>query len=291
MAGGGLQADAPTSSIRASDPLAVLPLIEGIESLSTSSTGALVFGPPGRPVGTILIEQGRICWAAAAKLGYRLTDILRSRVNPSFGPTALEEIVRRCRDEGTPLGEALVADGLLSSDGLRDALRQHTSEAILSLSQNGEDPSWVAHRRQRYDARFTFSPSEVLASAGAACLPELAELARRQIEGTLRPESSGVAFTWVGLSAALFPICEVRGEALSARETVELGLWATRMLELPLMLRSVPKLVVTFGAKGDALVAWISEGIVYVVICQNPSSLAHVLGKRARASPDVRSGS
>jgi hypothetical protein len=263
MAGGGLQADAPTSSIRASDPLAVLPLIEGIESLSTSSTGAFVFGSPGRPVGTILIEQGRICWAAAAKLGYRLTDILRS----------------------------LVANGLLSSDGLRDALRQHTAEAILCLSQGGEEPSWVSHRRQRYDARFTFSPAEVLASAGAACLPELAEHARREVLATLRPESSAVAFTWVGLSAALFPICEVRSQALSARETVELGLWATRMLELPLMHRSVPKLVVTFGAKGDALVAWISEGIVYVVICQNPSSLAHVLGKRARAAPDVRSGS
>jgi hypothetical protein len=126
---------------------------------------------------------------------------------------------------------------------------------------------------------------------GAACLPDLAEQSRREILAVLKSSGSALAFTWVGLSAALFPICEVRGSGFSAREAVELGHWATRMLEAPLMLRAVPRLVATLGPKGDALVAWISEGIVYVVTCHNPSSLAHVLGKRARAAPDVRSGS
>ena len=295
MAGGGLHADAPSSSLRAADPLAVLPLIEGIEDLSSASTGALVFGAHGKPEGTILVEKGRICWAMTARMGHRLTDILRSRLDPEVGPSALEAIVRRCRDEGTPLGETLVASSLISSEGLREALRQHTSEAILFLAQRGgAPPAWLAHRKHRYDARFTFSPAELLASVGAVCLPDLAEQSRAEMERLLRSVGSsggGVAFTWVGVSATLFPICEIHGASFSVRETVDLGQWAARMLEMPLMLRAVPQLVTVVGAKGDALVAWISEGIVYVVICQNPSSLAHVLSKRARAAPEVRSGS
>jgi hypothetical protein len=297
MAGGGLHADAPSSSLRAADPLAVLPLIEGIEDLSAASTGALVFTAQGRTEGTILVEKGRICWAATARMGHRLTDILRSRLDPEVGPRALEEIVRRCRDEGTPLGETLVASSLISSDSLREALRQHTSEAILFLAQrSGEPPTWLPHRKHRYDARFTFSPAELLASVGAVCLPDLAEQSRAEMDKLLRAVGKGgggggVAFTWVGVSATLFPICEIHGANFSVRETVDLGVWATRMLEMPLMLRAVPQLVTIVGAKGDAIVAWISEGIVYVVICQNPSSLAHVLSKRARAAPEVRSGS
>ena len=145
----------------------------------------------------------------------------------------------------------------------------------------------------RYDARFTFSPAELLASVGAVCLPDLAAQSRAQVERLIRSgcNISAVAFTWVGVSATLFPIYEFHGTGFSVQDTVELGTWATRVLEVPLMLRSVPQLVTAIGPKGDALVAWISEGIVYVVICQNPSSLAHVLSKRARAAPEVRSGS
>jgi hypothetical protein len=292
MVGGALHADAPESSLSGADPAAVLPLIETIEKLPSSATGAFVFGSSAKPHGTSLVDNGRVCWAAAARMGSRLTDTLRARLDPKIETGLLEEVIRQCRVKSVPFGEALVESGLLSSAALRDALRQNTAEAILFLSQSMAGlPTWVAHRRQRYDAQFTFSPTELLAGVGAACLPELAEAAQTELDSVLRAGGRGVAFAWVGAQAELFPIVEVHSSQFSVGETVHLGKWAVRMLDTPLMLRAVPRLVSTLGAGGDALVTWLTGGIVYVVVCQHPSSLAHVLGKRARASPDGRSGS
>jgi hypothetical protein len=280
------------SPVSGADPSAVLPLIDTIEKLPASATGAYMFGPTGRPTGTILVERGRVCWAGAAQMGHRLTDILRRRIDKGVEPGALEEIVRRCRLESTPLGEALVASGLLSSDGLRDALRQHTSEAILHLGQAAADsPTWLAHRRQRYDARFTFSPAELLASVGAACMPELAEAARREMQATLSHGGGGLAFTWIGASDAPFPIFEMRTSKLTVSDTIRLADWGAHMRETESVIRAVPRVVVTRSAHGDSMITWATGQVIYVVICQSPSSLAHVLGKRVRASPDGRSGS
>jgi hypothetical protein len=277
--------------VSGADPSSALQLINTIEKLPNTATGAYVFGPAGRPGGTILVENGRVCWAVAPQMGRRLTDLLRIRLDPSASPDALREVVRRCRLESTPLGEALVENGLLSSAALRDALRQHTSEAILILSQADGEPSWLAHRKQRYDARFTFSPAELLASIGAAAAPDLAEEARGEMERTIGQGGGGVAFAQVGASQMLFPICEVQGAATSVDDTIRLGEWGTGALEAEALIRAVPRLVAVLGATGDAIVTWSTGGVIYVVTCRNPSSLAHVLGKRARASPDGRSGS
>src|SRR5688572_4272691 len=91
------------SPVSGADPSAVLPLIATIETLRSTATGAYMFGPVGKPSGTILIEKGRVCWAGASQMGHRLTDLLRNRIDPSVNPSALEEIVRRCRLEATPL--------------------------------------------------------------------------------------------------------------------------------------------------------------------------------------------
>lgn len=287
-----LLTDAPISVLRGVDPMTTLPLIERIMSLSRSATGALLFGSKSHPDGAILVEGGRVCWAAAPKMRRRLTDLLKAHIDPALGPDALEELVHRCRADNTPLGETLVGQGYISSDDLRRTLRQQTSEAILFLSQSELDPpAWVSHRQQRYDARFTFSAVEILASVGAACLPALAEKVRPEIELVLRLGGSAVAFTWVGVSAELFPIGEERGAGLTIRETFELGKWAISMLSVQPTPRESPRLVAALGAQGDAVVAWISEGIIYVVICPNPASLAHVLGMRARIVPGYESAS
>lgn len=293
MVGGELHADSPGTMLRGADPAAVLPIIEAIDKLPATSTGAFVFGPSSQPDGTILIERGRVCFAIESRAGKRLTDILRARIGPAASGSALDDIVRRCRAEGTPLGEALVTSGIVSSDGFRDALRQQTSEAMLGLCQREQAPPvWIAHRRQRYDARFTFDAAELMASVGACCRPEFADRSRRELEIMLRPGGRGVAFMWAGASSSvLFPVGEKRGSGFSAQETIALGRWAMHVLEAKLMQQSIPRLAAMLGPKGDSTVAWIAEGLVYVVLCDNPSSLAHVLGKRARASSDGRSGS
>lgn len=283
--------DSLRSPVSGADPSAVLPLIDTIDKLPPTATGAYVFGPAGKPNGMILVERGRVCWAGASQMGHRLTDILRDRLLESVSPSALEDTVRRCRLESTPLGEALVANGLISSQGLREALRQHTSEALLHLGQAIESPTWLEHRRQRYDARFTFSPAELLASVGSTCMPELAEAARSEMEKTLRHGGGGLAFAWIGSADAPFPICELRTSQLTVVDTIRLAEWAARMREMEPVVHSVPRLVATVSPQGDSMVTWTTGEVIYVVICQSPSSLAHVLGKRVRASPDGRSGS
>lgn len=287
-----LQNDAAISALSGADPMTSIPLIERITALSRSATGALLFGPKSNPDGAILVEKGRVCWAASKAMGRRLTDLLRAHIDPELGPDALEEIVHRCRSENKPLGESLLEKGHISSDALRGALRQQTSEAILFLSQSsGEPPQWVSHRQQRYDARFTFSPVEILASIGGACMPALGARAKGEIDDVLRLGGSALAYTWVGASAALFPLVEVQGAGLAVREMFELAAWATGALSVQLGARAPVGLVAALGASGDAVVTWLSDGVIYVVICQNPASLAHVLGKRAKSVADVGSES
>lgn len=295
MIGGEARDDAAPRSPAAAgaDPSAVVSLLRAVEMLPSVSTGALIFGPGAKPQGSILLENGRVCWAGAAAMGSRLVEILRGRLDPGVSPSALDETIKKCRAESTPLGEALVAAGLFSSAGLRDAFRQHTAEAIVALAGlGGEPPAWVA-RKQRFAAQFTFGPVEILASMGAALAPGLAGAARGEMEPMLRHGGYGVAFA-KGLGGAgglLLPVGEVNGSKLTLGEAVELGAWGARAVRENAAVSGVPRLVAAMGAKGDALVAWLTGAVIYVVICPSPSSLAHVLGKRARAPSDDRSGS
>jgi hypothetical protein len=292
MIGSEVRDDAVRSPVPGADPSAVLALIHTIESLPPSATGALFFGPPSSPLGLILLENGLVCWAGAEPMSGRLGELIRARLDPGASQGDLDGVIRRCRAEATPIGEALVSGGLLSSDGLRDALLQHTAEAVLALAARSEEPpAWLA-RAKPFGARFTFSPVELLVSAGAAWAPGPASEARGEMDGMLRYGGFGLAFARMAGSGELIPVGEVQGSKLTLSEVVELGAWGDRLVRADGVVRGgVPRLVAAMGLNGDALVAWLTGAVIYVVICPSPSSLAHVLGKRARAPSDDRSGS
>jgi hypothetical protein len=46
--------------------------------MPTRATGALVFGEGEAAIGSVLLENGRICWAVSQQMRTLLTDILRS---------------------------------------------------------------------------------------------------------------------------------------------------------------------------------------------------------------------
>jgi|GEM_PF-2738582 len=303
MIGSEVRDAAVRSPVPGADPSAVLALIHTIESLPPSATGALVFGPPARPLGLILLENGLVCWAGAEPMSGRLGELIRARLDPGANPSELDTMIRKCRADASSIGDALVSGGLLSSDGLRDALRQHTAEAVLALAgrypagpggeraRNEEPPVWMA-RAKPFGARFTFSSVELLALAGAAWAPGPADEARGEMETMLRHGGFGVAFAQVAGAPGLVPIGEVQASKLTLDEAVELGAWGARAVREDGVVRGgVPRLVAALSPKGDALVAWLTGAVIYVVICPSPSSLAHVLGKRARAPSDDRSGS
>src|SRR5688572_27436364 len=85
----------------------------------------------------ILVENNRLCWAVAAGMRRRLHDILRSHSNLPIGDAELEALYARCRNDHQPLGETLVAEGLVSPEHLRAALKQHTVESLLAIDHVG----------------------------------------------------------------------------------------------------------------------------------------------------------
>lgn len=268
--------------------------------MPAGATGAFLFGPVQKPFGTVLVENGRVCWAGAAQLGSRLSDLLRSRLSPSADALALEEIVRRCQKTATPLGEALVGSGLMTGDQFREALYKHTSEALLMLTQSETgSPTWHAHRKQRYDARFTFSPSEILTGVGACVAPARASEAHHELSRHLKTEGCGIAFAHYAPAedgtpdgSEIFPVAEKRGTAFSTAEMQHLGAWGWGALQkTPRASDNSPWLFALRGAAGDSLVTWRTRELMYVVICPSSSSFAFIVGRLARTSPSDRSGS
>lgn len=264
-------------------PWRAVRLLEDIESLPTDATGALVFGRAKRPEGSILVEAGRVCWATATRMRRRLTDLLRFQADPPLLPDVLEAVYRRCRDEGRPLGESLVELGLVSRDGLRRALGQHSAEAIALLANPGSPVwTWVEHRHRRYDAAFTFSPAELLSGMGAVCRPHAARHAARQLEQNLEGGGFGAAFVRDPAHARAIPIAAFECGALGVHAVAALGEWVAGALDLSSAFDADSRLVVAGRRDGGAIVGWREGEIDYVAQCTDPSSVAYVIATQAR---------
>ena len=104
---------------------ATVDLLEHVEGLPPGSTGILGFDD-----GVILVDGGRICWARAPDMREHLPDLPCELTHPPLSRGLVEDTFRRCKEEGTPLGETLVKSGLVSESGLRTALSRHNAEAI-----------------------------------------------------------------------------------------------------------------------------------------------------------------
>jgi hypothetical protein len=274
----------PEPGVVLGDATAVVPLLEEIEALPESATGALVFGQPSQ--GTVLVESGRICWAGAQGMEKRLTEMLRAYADEPPESKRIEEVYRRCKREQIPVVRALVESGLVSLDGLREVIRQHTSEALLALTREAppEPPKWVAHRHQGYDAKFTFDPCELIVSVGAVCHPDLAGRARLEFEGLLRSGVTAVAFARPPGVNAPAPIWRSPGAYFAMRQVMSLGRWAFSALDVCNAYSARARIAATLVEPGEYLVAWQSRGIVSVAQCEDSMSFAFIVGKRARAT-------
>jgi len=266
------------------DPTQVVPLLEEVEALPESATGALVFGPPSQ--GTLLVESGRICWAGAAGMEKRLAEFLRAYADEPPESKRIEEIYRRCKREQIPIVKGLVESGLVSLETLREVIRHHTSEALLSLTRETpqEEPKWMAHKHQGYDAKFTFDPCELLVSVGAVAHPELAGRARMDFEGLLRSGVYAVAFARPPGADVPAPLYRSPGSYFTLRQTMSLGRWAFAALDVCNSYSARARIASTLVDPGEYLVAWQSRGVVSVAQCEDSMSFAFIVGKRARAS-------
>lgn len=204
----------------------LLRLLKGIDRLPPGATGALVFTSKDAPQGTVLIEDNRVCWAAASNMEHRLTHILRHQSDPPLPAEIIEAIYQECHRNRTPLGQTLVERGIVTSDGLLRGLRQHTAEAICLLAKTTSLPApvWASNRQRRYDAKFTFSTSELLVCAGSFGVEDHAEEAERALNEITPQEAVGLAY--LRDPSYELPIAHAFAESWDCEELIDIGRWA-----------------------------------------------------------------
>jgi hypothetical protein len=210
-------------------PNALIRLLRGIDGLPRGTAGALSFTAFGSHQGTILVEDRRVCWAVATDMENRLTGLLRAEKDTPLSRDAFEAVYQECRLKQMPLGETLVARGLVSNDGLRSALRQHTAEAIGRLAAAAPlNLTWSSNRTRRYDAEFTFTASELLCCIGALGLEFEAEQAGMTLREVTPGPSVGVAF--LARIGHPLPVAQVSAESWCCQSLLDLGEWAREAL-------------------------------------------------------------
>jgi hypothetical protein len=281
---------APSSRMLSSIPAnpglvaGVLRLLSYVDDLPAGATGALHFGDHG----LILLQSRKICWAVARSMRVRLTDILRSQSTPPLPREAVEALYRECKASATPIGEALVASGLVTETGLRAGLLKHNGEGLIALAQSGAAPdSFVSHSKTGYDSRFAFSSSELLAMLGFGDDPARAAAAQLELAGALVEESTGAAFARSGTISGALVIAVDRGCDVAAADLVELCNWVAGLFDVART--SDPAIFaarIAWGASA-ALVAWRSKDVGYLGLCSSRAAAARLLSRlAARGSRD-----
>jgi hypothetical protein len=239
-----------------------------VERLSAEDSGLLSFGLEERC--GVFVEKGRICWVAARGLSRRLRDLLVGHSH--LDAAALESVFERCRAEGKPVGEALVAAGVIAPEALARALRHHSAECLLELCRAPLPTRWASRPGRGYAPRFTFSPVELLLDAVAISFPEhrtraLAELARLEAPGR-----RAVAFVFDPARDCMLPVAELGGQGVSSLRM--LAYFATAMPRASLELAAAPTLTMASTRDGEAALVWWVNGLLFVVLCEDRASLA-----------------
>lgn len=272
---------------------AALRLLELVEELGREATGAMLFGRNG----IVLIEKGLLCWATAEGMRHRLTDLLRLGCSPPLEAAALENVYLSCKRDGVPIGERLVSSGLISAKGLRSGLRQHNAEALALISASGVSHDFRAHSKNRYDARFTFSTVELLASIGGLRFPAEAAWAKGHLRSVLPERAYAVAVMQGGGFALPLPIACSGSAPLSCRELLEVAQWGRSVLDVSQVFSPSCKIASGTDHRHGSAVSWCCGPASYVALCADRTDYARLLGRlqdelargEAAYSPDPES--
>lgn len=265
-------------------PAAALPLLERIERLPEDATGALILRTGADNHGIVLIERGRICWAVASDMKRRLVDLLRHQASPALSMASLESVYNDCRSLNKPLGERLVESGLITERGLWRALRQHNAEAIAVIGSRmpAHEVEFQHHKHHRYDARFTYSTTEVLVTLGALCDPSAATLARIELKRCVPEGGRGAAYARDRDGAGILPVGEIGTADVSSEAFMDMGAWATSTLDVATAVASDVRAITGTTPEGQSIVAWSESKIIYMVLCPTLSSYARLVSNLAR---------
>lgn len=277
-----MAASAPSSRMLSSIPAspainsALQRLLGYIDDLPAGATGALNFGAHG----VILLQNRKICWAMEHSMRLRLTDILRNQSTPPVSRETVEQIYRKCKVTGTPIGEALVASGLATEAGLRAALFKHNGEALVALARAGAAPDdWVTHTKPGYDPKYSFSPCEMLAMLGAVDDPARATAAQLELSGMLVPESVGAAFTRSADASGALVIAVDRNCDFAVADLVGVCNWVAGLFDVAQTFdHEVFAARANFGEQAG-LVTWRLADVGYVGLCASRAAAARLVSR------------
>jgi hypothetical protein len=261
---------------------AVQRFLSEVEDVPLADVGALVVERNGGREGVVLVEEGRVCWAAAARMPRRLSDLLLERA-PGLEAKDLQQVFERCRVQGRPLGESLVSDGLLSPDGLRRALLEHTADALSLLAGcAGARTRWFSRDERSYDPRFTFSTVELATALATRELPDLASEASATLVATLTEGSCGVALYRGGGASRPVSIAQHGPRELSLAAIEILSEWAVRSLDLSSAFTEGARFTVSTLDTGESWIGWREGDLVYLGVCFTPRQTAGLIGALRR---------
>jgi hypothetical protein len=257
----------------------VVSLLEHVERLPSGATGALAYGEGG----VILVENRRICWAVARDMRARLTDILCQQREPPLERAHVEAIYRSCQQQGTPLGEALVEQGLVSESELRAALERHTCEALVRIAQSAQTAptGFDRHSSGGYQPRFVFGAAELLASLSGQRRAQLAAQARSELAGKLVPDAYGFAFLREPGRREPVLIAVDRASELPVAAALGVARWVLGALELAAYVDAQSALLSGTWCERMSLVAWRREGVYYAALCSSRPASARLLSRLA----------
>lgn len=195
-----------------------------VDESVTDATGELIVNDDAGPNGTVFIEGGRVCWAAARGMARRLTEGLSERSR--LAPREMESLLSSFKRQRIPLSEGLLAGGTLSAPAFREALLEHTVECLERLCTSTARAAWVPRQGPGYGAQFTFSTSELLTGVGGSRYR--AALARAQpiLQASFGDDDWGAAFMRTPQSSFPEPIAARGSAPPDAATLIRIGKWA-----------------------------------------------------------------
>lgn len=257
----------------AEGPDIALRVLSTVEELPSDATGALCFGDSGAMSGVVLVEHGRVCWAAGSGLRQRLTDLLKESCSPPLSDAEVEAVFAECKQRGQPIGEALVAGRRLAPEALRAALLQHTAESLSVAHPWSASHRFVPHRARGYHSAFTFLPVELLSYASAVARGEAAATSAHGQLLNLAGMRNSAVFDRPGevLLACQLP----EGPTTGLRELRAAGWWAAETLSDGA--ERSPALKFTLDPRGGVWLGWRDLGLTFLVHCRDRADFSHLV--------------
>lgn len=271
---------ASTNIERASELRTIVDACALVDTLGEQATGELVVEAAAGSAGTVFVERGRVCWAAARGLSRRLSQLLVERA--SVPPGAMETHFAWCKSQRVPLGEHLVNAGLLGARDLREALLVHTVESLLRLCGSDTRASFRPRSGEGYNPRFTFATAELVTRGFATAHTARAAQLQQTLDDLFADEPWAAAFVRTPTVAFPEPVALSGVDAIPASALLRYGKWGASALDLLSTFTEPSALLSVMRPRETALVAF-RHGDALVVGETGVHGPARILNRRAQA--------